>query len=77
MGTPPLRTGIKKRSMKWYHRGSPPPRKFRVLPSTGKVMVTIFWDAGGILMVAYLERGHTKNNRLLLCQLNFKTARMY
>lgn len=49
----------KQQSMEWHHKGSPPPRKFRVVPSAGKIMATIFWDADGILMVDFLERGHT------------------
>lgn len=27
--------------------------------STGKVMVSVFWNARGILLVDYLEKGHT------------------
>ena len=30
-------------------------RKFRTGPSTGKVMATIFWDLGGILLVDFLS----------------------
>lgn len=41
-------------SKEWRHRGSPPPIKFRVQPSAGKIMATIFWDAQGILMIDYL-----------------------
>ena len=29
-------------SMQWRHASSPPPRKFRTLPSAGKLMATIF-----------------------------------
>lgn len=49
----------KVQSKEWRHRGSPPPRKFRVQPSAGKIMATIFWDAEGILLIDYLERGQT------------------
>ena len=30
-------------SMQWRHASSPPPRKFRTLPSAGKLMATIFF----------------------------------
>lgn len=49
----------KRQSMEWHHRGSPPPRKFRVQRAAGKIMATVFWDAEGILMIDYLQRGHT------------------
>ncbi len=31
--------------MEWHHPTSP--RKFKVTPSAGKVMSTVFWDADG------------------------------
>jgi [histone H3]-lysine36 N-dimethyltransferase SETMAR len=49
----------KQQSMAWKHKESPPPKKFRVVPSAGKIMATVFWDASGILLVDYLERGCT------------------
>jgi [histone H3]-lysine36 N-dimethyltransferase SETMAR len=49
----------KQQSKEWRERGSAPPLKFRVVPSAGKLMATIFWDADGILLIDYLERGHT------------------
>lgn len=44
----------KQESMQWKHRGSPPPTKFKVQASAGKIMATIFWDREGILMIDYL-----------------------
>ena len=41
--------------MQWKHKGSPTPKKFKVLPSAGKV----FWDAQSVIMVDYLQRGAT------------------
>jgi hypothetical protein len=32
----------KRQSMEWRHQGSPPPRKFKVIPSAGKIMATVF-----------------------------------
>lgn len=51
----------KEESKQWKHPDSPPPRKFKVVKSAGKVMVTVFWDAQGVLLVDFLEQGHTIN----------------
>ena len=52
----------KKQSMQWKHPGSPPPKKFKRVSSAGKVMASIFWDNQGVIMVDYLEEGHTINS---------------
>ena len=46
-------------SIQWKHKGSPTPKKFKVLPSAGKVLLSVFWDAQGVIMVDYLQRGAT------------------
>jgi len=51
----------KQQSMEWQHSGSPHPKKFRVQKSTGKVLFSIFWDQGGILLINYLPKGKTIN----------------
>lgn len=51
----------KKQSMQWKHPGSPPPKKFKRVPSAGKVMASIFWDSQGIIMIDYLAQGRTIN----------------
>lgn len=43
------------------HQGSPRSRKFKVLPSVGQVMTTVYWDQEGVLSVDFLERGATVN----------------
>lgn len=48
-------------SRQWKHPASPPPKKCRVVRSAGKVMVTVFWDADGVLLVDFLEQGRTIN----------------
>jgi histone-lysine N-methyltransferase SETMAR len=64
----------KQEAMQWVYRGSPPPNKFRPQPSAGKIMASIFWDAGGVLLVECLPRGATvtgeyySNLLLKLCQ---------
>ena len=51
----------KQQSVEWRHSGSPPPKKFRVQKSGGKVLASIFWDQDGILLVDYLPNGQTIN----------------
>jgi len=51
----------KQQSMEWQHSGSPPPKKFRVQKSAGKVLASIFWVQEGILLIDYLPKGQTIN----------------
>jgi hypothetical protein len=41
--------------MEWKHPGSPPPKKFKRVASTGKMMASIFVNSQGIMMIDYLE----------------------
>jgi len=43
-------------SMIWKHVTSPTPKKFKVTPSAGKVMVMVFWDSQGVIMTNYLSK---------------------
>ena len=52
----------KRQSMQWHHIGSPSPKKFKLAPSAGKVMITVFWDIHGVLLVEYLPKGETVNS---------------
>ena len=51
----------KQQSMEWRHSGTSGPKKFRVQKSTGKVLVSIFLDQDGILLIDYLPKCHTIN----------------
>jgi histone-lysine N-methyltransferase SETMAR len=51
----------REQSKQWLTRGCNPPLKAKVVPSLGKVMATVFWDASGIVHIDYLERGVTIN----------------
>ena len=48
--------------MEWTHPGSPAPKKVKTVSSVGKIMVTIFWDEDGVLIVDFLESGQTINS---------------
>ena len=51
----------KAESKQWKHPSSLTPRKFKVTKSSWKVMVTVFWDPEGILLVDFLDHGRTIN----------------
>ena len=46
----------------WKHPGSPSLKKFKRIHSAGKVMVSIFWDSQGVIMIDYLEQDRTINS---------------
>jgi histone-lysine N-methyltransferase SETMAR len=46
-------------SKQWRKAGCSVPKKIRSVPSAGKVMASVFWDAEGILFTDYLEKGKT------------------
>jgi hypothetical protein len=48
-------------SMQWKTPGSPTPVKPRAQKSAGKVMLTVFWDAKGVILKEYLPHGNTVN----------------
>lgn len=52
----------KRQSMQWRHLGSPSPKKFKLSPSAGKVMLTVFWDSRGVLLLDFLPKGETINS---------------
>lgn len=47
----------KQDSMQWHKKGTPPPKKFKVAQSAGKIMATVFWDSEGILLINYKDKG--------------------
>lgn len=49
----------KVQSKQWKHTSSPTPKKAKVVPSAGKVMASVFWDSQGVILIEYLEKGHT------------------
>jgi histone-lysine N-methyltransferase SETMAR len=55
-------TESKWQSMKWRHVNSPSKKKFKMLPSVGKVMCTVFWDRKEVILLDFLEHGQTINS---------------
>lgn len=50
-------------SMEWRTPGSPSPVKAKVTKSAGKVMLTVFWDAKGVIMTDALPHRQTMNSQ--------------
>jgi histone-lysine N-methyltransferase SETMAR len=44
----------KQQSKQWTEAGCSAPKKTRLVPSAGKGMASVFWDAEGILFIDYL-----------------------
>jgi histone-lysine N-methyltransferase SETMAR len=49
----------KRQSKQWTEDGCAAPKKTRSVPSAGKVMASVFWDAENILFIDYLEKDKT------------------
>jgi len=49
----------KQQSKQWKEASCSAPKKTRLVPSAGKVMASVFWDAEGILFIDYLEMSKT------------------
>jgi histone-lysine N-methyltransferase SETMAR len=49
----------KQQAKQWTEAGCSAPKKMGSVPLAGKVMALVFWDAGGILFIDYLEQGKT------------------
>jgi len=46
----------KQQSKQWTEAGCSATKKTRSVPSAGKVMASVFWDAEGILFIIILKR---------------------
>lgn len=46
-------------SKAWIGHGESAPKKAKSVQSAGKVMASVFWDAKGILLIDYLDKGKT------------------
>jgi hypothetical protein len=62
--------------MEWRHPTSPRRKKFKVTPSAGKVMATIFWDAELMILVDSMPRGQTINSDLYIQTLKIFQKRL-
>ena len=51
----------KAQSRQWVGPGSPRSKKFKMQPSAGKVMATVFWYAQGVIMLDFLAKKNSTN----------------
>ncbi len=51
----------KQASMQWQKKGEKTPRKFKTRPSAGKIMMNVFWDNKGILLLEYFPKTQNVN----------------
>jgi histone-lysine N-methyltransferase SETMAR len=49
----------KQQSEQWTEAGFSAPKTTSLVPSAGKVMTSVFWDAESILFIDYFEKGKT------------------
>jgi hypothetical protein len=49
-------------SMQCKYQSSPSTKKFKVTPSSGKVMLTVFWNSQGVLLAHFQKRGENFNS---------------
>jgi hypothetical protein len=47
--------------MKWRHKGSPPPKKFKTQLSAGKIIASVFWNSELVIHFDFLPHGVTIN----------------
>lgn len=66
---------VKKIIKKWKHSDSHPQIKAKVVQSLGKVMVSVFSGANGILLTNFLPEGHS--NWAMPCDLLLPVAGQY
>ena len=52
----------KRQSMEWRHPSSPVQKKFKRQPSAKKVMLMLFWDMHGPILVHFQAHGQTVNS---------------
>lgn len=51
-----------RQSAQWTATGEPAPKRGKTQKSAGKVTVSVFWDAHGIIFIDKLEKGKTINS---------------
>ncbi|GFR88170.1 transposase [Elysia marginata] len=66
----------KRQSMEYRHKSSPSPRKFKVVASARKVMLTVFWDSEGIVHIEFLKQRNTVNSERYISTLRKFSVRL-
>ena len=71
-----LKLESKRASIEWYHPISPHSKKFKSQQSAGKVMVNVFWDSVGVILVDFMSKGATINSDIYIDTLKKLKARL-
>jgi histone-lysine N-methyltransferase SETMAR len=58
----------KRDSMSWKHLHSSTTKKFKIVPSAKKTMVTVFWDCEGLLLCEFLQPKTATINNIKYCE---------
>ena len=53
---------LKQERLQWIEAGSSAPKQVKSERSAKKIMASSFWDAKGVLLIDYLEKGKTINS---------------
>jgi histone-lysine N-methyltransferase SETMAR len=61
----------KRASMQWKEPSSPSTKKYKVMPSTKMVMLTMFWDSQGVLL-AHFQKQCENVNSASYCEVLLK-----
>ena len=52
----------KRLTMQYRHTSSPRLKKFKRVPSAGKILLTVFWDSQRVYMTEFLKAGNNVNS---------------
>jgi len=77
----------KRLSIQHRHTSSPRPKKFKTMPSAGKILLTVFWYSQTVYLAEFFEAGKTvnsaryiekikKNLRRRVCRVRGSTSRI-
>jgi histone-lysine N-methyltransferase SETMAR len=62
--------------MEWQHVNSPAMKKFKSLPSVGKVMCTVFWDRKGVIILDFIKPEQSINSDCYIMMVTKLKARI-
>jgi hypothetical protein len=63
-------------SMAWKHPTSPVVKEFKSQPSAGKIMLTLFWNMEGAILVHFIPKGKTVNSQNY-CERSSKREKIF
>ena len=64
----------KRQSVEWQHPQSPRKKKFKMTTSAVKLMISVFWDIDGVILVDVMARGETISSDAYIKTLQKQTA---